>query len=151
MAAAQPAYRTDASAARTIRIVGNRLIDEATISVRAGIPQVLGLALHVQGKVELPTQFRPVADFAAGRPTPFGYWREVRSAPYHDRAAFDVVYPNGLIVQVTFSLPGEFRVFHGSAPDSPVPARRDAFYLETRRASVTFTTEFCPLTAPAKP
>jgi hypothetical protein len=151
VAAAQSAYRVDTSAARTLRIVGSRLIDEATIFVLAGNPQVLGLALHVQGKVELPPNFQPVADFAAGRPKPFGYWREVRSAAYHESAAFDIVYPNGLILRVTFSLPGEFRVFHGSAPDSPVPARRDAFYLETRRASVTFTTEFCPLTAPAKP
>ena len=46
-------------------------------------------------------------------------------------------------------MPGEFRVFHGSAPDSPAPARREAFYLETRGVQATFTTEFSP--APPHP
>jgi hypothetical protein len=141
IAAAQPAYRSDARAQRTLRIVGQRLIDEATITALAGSPQTLGLALHVQGHVALPAQFLPVADFASGRPEPFRYWRDVRSATYHDQAGFDLAYPNGLTVHLTFALPGEFRVFHGSAPDSPAPARREAFYLETHGVKATFTTE----------
>jgi len=145
VAAALPAYRADARAQRTLRIMGDRLIDEATIVARAGAPQTLGLALHVQGRVMLPAQFLPVADFASGRPAPFGYWREVRTATFHDHAGFDVAYPGGLTVHISFALPGEFRVFHGSAPDSPAPARREAFYLETRGVQATFTTEFTPV------
>jgi len=144
MAAAQPVYRPGADAVRTLRIEGNRLIDEATISTTAEAPQALGLALQVQGKVQRPAGWQPVTDFAADRPTPFGYWQDVQSAVFHDRASFDVVYPGGLVMRITFSKPGEFRVYIGSAPDSPVPARRDAFYLETQGHQTTFTTEFAP-------
>ncbi len=147
--AALPAYRSDAAAERTLRIAGQRLIDAATITARAGPPQILGLALHVQGHATLPAQFVPVADFARGRPAPFQYWRDVRSAAYRDQADFDLAYPNGLKLHLTFSLSGEFRVFHGSAPDSPAPARREAFYLETRGVKAVFTTEFSP--APSQP
>ncbi len=147
VAAAQPAYRSDASAHRTLRIVGPRLIDEATITALAGTPQTLGLALHVQGHATLPADFLPVADFTDGRPTPFRYWSNVRAATYHDQASFDIAYPGGLTLHITFSLPGEFRVFHGSVPDAPTPVRREAFYLETRGVKATFTTEFAPNTA----
>ena len=142
--AAQPTYRAGARAQRTLRIVGRRLIDEATLAALDGTPQTLGLALHVQGHASLPAQFQPVADFANGRPVPFRYWRDVRAATYRERADFDVAYPHGLVVHVTFNLPGEFRVFHGSAPDSPAPARREAFYLETHGVTATFLTEFAP-------
>lgn len=144
MTAAQPAYRSDARAQRTLRIEGHRLIDEATLVALAGTPQTLGLAVHVQGRAKLPGQFVAVTDFANGRPTPFRYWSEVRGATYQDQAGFDIVYPSGLTMRLTFSLPGEFRVYHASAPDSPAPARREAFYLETRGVTATFTTEFAP-------
>lgn len=148
MAAAQPIYRKDAQAERTLRIEGNRLIDEATISTTADSPQVLGLALQVQGKVQRPTGWQNVTNFATGRPAPFGYWQDVQSAVFHDQASFDVIYRDGLIMRITFSTPGEFCVYIGSSPDSPVPARRDAFYLETQGRKATFTTEFSPQAKP---
>jgi hypothetical protein len=148
MAAAQPVYRKDAQAERTLRIEGSRLIDETTISTTVDSPQALGLALQVQGKVQRPTGWQSVADFATGRPAPFGYWQDVQSAVFHDQASFDVVYRDGLIMRITFSTPGEFCVYIGSSPDSPVPARRDAFYLETQGRKATFTTEFSPQAKP---
>lgn len=150
MAAAQPAYRDDASAARTLRIEGNRLVDEVTLTAKTGQPQAIGLALHVQGRVRRPDGWAEVKDFGSGRPAPFGYWQEVQSKVCRDRVSFDVAWPDGQEVRLTLSVPGEFTVYLGSAPDSPVPARCDAFYLETTAAHATFTTAYEPLRPPVE-
>lgn len=144
VAAAQPNYRKDAKAARTLAIEGDRLIDTATVETTAAAPQKLGLALHVQGKVRLPATFAADAAFATGRPEPFRYWRDVRVASFHDRAEFDVVYGK-TVMHVTLAVPGDFRLWQGSAPDVP-PRRRDSFYVELAAPakSATFTTTFAP-------
>lgn len=141
----QPDYRTDASAGRALRIDGSRLVDRASIAAKAGVPQLLGLALHLQGRVILPAAFAPVADFATGRPLPFSYWREVKVATCRDQASFEVRYASGLVLRVAVSTPGEFRVFHAEVPDAPPPARSEAFYVEKFGASAIFTTEFTPV------
>jgi hypothetical protein len=143
VSAAQPKYRPTATATRTLVIDGNRLIDTATIHSTSSTLQPLGLALHVQGKVRLPDTFKPTDSFATNRPAAFGYWREVTSTTYKDQASFDVDY-GPLTIRVTFSLPGEFTVWHGSTPDVP-PKRREAFYLETQGTEATFTTSFSPV------
>lgn len=150
MAAAQPAYRADAQAQRSLRIEGRKLIDEVTLTASGEIPQELGLALHVQGTVKAPDAMQPVADFAAGRPESFGYWQEVQAGTFRDTADFAVTYPDGLKLNVVFSLPGEFRVYLASTPDSPVPERRTSFYLETKGTTAKFKTEFIPMEAAAR-
>jgi oligo-alginate lyase len=141
--AAQPDYRQNARAERTLRIDGDALVDTATIEANDGI-QHLGLALHLQGKVQLPADFSPDKDFAKGRPAAFGYWRNVTVVTLHDRAEFDVVYGPS-VMHVTITAPGEFKLWHGSAPDTP-PKRRDSFFLEltspTQKA--TFVTKIEP-------
>ena len=79
-----------------------------------------------------------------GRPSPFSYWRDVKAAAYRDAASFDVRYAGGLVLRVTLSTPGEFRVFHADVPDAPPPARSEAFYVEKLGTSAVFTTEFTP-------
>ena len=56
-----------------------------------------------------------------------------------------MIYPDGLKLNVVFTLPGEFRVYLASTPDSHVPARRSSFYLETKGVTTTFRTEFVPV------
>ncbi|HTQ31636.1 MAG TPA: heparinase II/III family protein [Opitutaceae bacterium] len=146
VSAEQPQYRHDASARRTLVIDGNKLTDTATIESKAGGPQKLGLALHLQGKVRLPATFRPDPDFARGRPEPFSYWRDAQVATFHDRAEFDVDYGK-LVLHVTLAVPGEFRLWHADTPDV-VPARRESFYLETTGTSATFTSTFAPAAKP---
>jgi hypothetical protein len=68
VSAAQPSYRPSASAERTLVIDGNRLIDTATVRSTAGTPELLGLALHLQGKVRLPDDFKPANTEAEGGP-----------------------------------------------------------------------------------
>lgn len=144
VAAAQPQYRSNAKASRELAIDGDTLVDVAQVESVKGSAR-LGLALHVQGRVRLPAGFRPDGEFAAKRPAEFGYWRETAVRAYRDRAEFDVDYGQGVVMRVALAVPGEFKVWHGSAPDAP-PRRRDAFYLElaqpARRA--TFTTTFAP-------
>jgi hypothetical protein len=99
----------------------------------------------VQGKVRLPKTFASDTAFARGRPKSFGYWRDVRSATYRDRAEFDVDYGDNVVIHLTLTAPGEFRLAHGSSPDVP-PNRRESFYLELTdpATSATFTTTFAP-------
>jgi hypothetical protein len=142
VSAAQPKYRKDARARRTLAIEGDRLIDTATVESTASTPQKLGLAIHLQGKVRLPDSFVADDSLKAGRPEPFGYWRDVRSASFRDRAEFDVVY-GSVVMHVTIATPGEFQLWHASTPDVP-PKRRESFYVETKGTSATFTTTFAP-------
>ncbi|MBC7368089.1 MAG: heparinase II/III family protein [Undibacterium sp.] len=142
VSAAQSKYRKDARARRTLSIEGNQLIDTATVESTASTPQKLGLAIQLQGKVRLPESFVAGSTLKSGRPEPFGYWRDVRSASYHDRAEFDVVYGN-VIMRVTIATPGDFKLWHASTPDVP-PKRRESFYVETTGTSATFTTTFTP-------
>jgi hypothetical protein len=142
---AQPKYREDAKARRTLEIEGERLVDTATIESTKDA-QKLGLALHVQGKARLPANFAANADFAKGQPQPFGYWRDVRSAKFKDRAEFEVEYDKGVVMRITITAPGEFTLSHGSSPDVP-PRRRESFYLElsTPAKAAIFTTTWEPV------
>lgn len=144
VAAAQPNYRKNAKASRTLAIEGHRLIDTATVETTAAAPQKLGLALHLQGKVRLPATFTADTAFATGRPEAFRYWRDVRVANFRDRAEFDVAYGD-TVMHITLAVPGDFRLWQGSAPDVP-PRRRDSFYVELAAPakSATFTTTFAP-------
>ncbi|MDR1281761.1 MAG: heparinase II/III family protein [Opitutaceae bacterium] len=145
--AEQPKYRPDAIASRTLRIKGDTLVDEATITCTVGniAGAKPGLALHLQGKPRPGENFRPVADFARGRPQAFQYWKDVRSAKFRDRAEVTLDFPKGIALRVTFSVPGNFTLWQGGSPDYP-PDFRSGFYLEPEAPapSVTFVTELKP-------
>jgi hypothetical protein len=142
VAVAQPRYRKNTLATRTLAIEGERLIDTATVATTGPAPHKLGLALQLQGNVRLPATFTADADFAKDRPTSFTYWRNARVATYRDRAEFDVAYGK-TVMHVTLTAPGEFRVWHGSTPDVP-PHRRETLLVELTApaSSATFTTTF---------
>jgi oligo-alginate lyase len=133
MSAAQPEYRPGVSASRTLRIEGDALVDEVTLSPASDAEpnKTRGLALHLQGKPRLPVEFQPLssADFSKGRPPAFGYWKSVRAARFTDRAEVAVELAGGRVLTVTFSTPGAFTLFQGDSPDVP-PAHRVGFYLE---------------------
>jgi hypothetical protein len=143
VSAAQPKYREKAHAARTLKIDGDALIDTATVESTDNARR-LGLALHLQGKPQLSASFAADADFAKDRPDSFRQWRNVTVATFQDQAEFDVEY-RGRVMHVTLSTPGEFKLWHGSAPDVP-PRRRDSFFLEltTPAKSATFVTRIAP-------
>ena len=142
---AQPKYREDAQATRTLAIEGEALIDTATVTSTKG-EQRLGLALHVQGKARLPANFTPNADFAHDRPEAFSRWTQVRTASFRDRAEFDVDYGRGVVMHVIVTAPGEFTLSYGSSPDTP-PKRRESFYLEL--AAPATSAQFITTIAPA--
>jgi hypothetical protein len=139
---AQPKYRADTRAERTLEIKGDSFVDTATVETTTATPQVLGLALHVEGKARLPASFKPDATFAKDRPEPFGYWKDVTGATCHDRVEFDVDYGKA-VLRVSIACAGEFRIWHGDTPDSP-PRRRESFYVETDGTKAVFTTTFAP-------
>lgn len=143
VSAAQPKYRKDARARRTLTIEGQQLVDTATIETTASTPQKLGLAVQLQGKVSLPDSFVADPALAQDRPEPFRYWRDVRSSSYRDRAEFTVDYGTQSI-RVTVATPGDFKLWHANTPDVP-PRRRESFYIETVGTSATFTTTFEPI------
>jgi hypothetical protein len=135
---AHPVYRRDARAQRTLSIEGDKLIDVVQIETTKVAPPKLGLALHVQGKVDVPDGWASDEAFNQGRPKAFSYWTDVRTATFHDHAAFDVDY-TGLVLKVTLAIPGQFQLWHGSTPDAP-PNRREGFYIEAVGNSKVFTT-----------
>jgi hypothetical protein len=141
--AAQPKYQNGVHARRTLVIDGDKLIDTATVESTATAPQKLGLTLHVQGKARLSKEFLSDAGFAANRPEPFGYWREVTGATFRDRVSLDIDF-GGTTLRVTIAVPGEFKVWHGNTPDSP-PQRRESFYVELSGTKAVFTTTFEPV------
>jgi hypothetical protein len=70
----------------------------------------------------------------------------VRAARFTDRAEFEVDYGKGVVMRVTVTAPGAFRIWHGSSPDVP-PNRRDSLYLELAAPAerATFTTTMAPV------
>jgi oligo-alginate lyase len=147
VAAVHPVYRRDAKARRTLSIAGDKLIDVAEIESAKNEPQKLGLALHLQGRVQLPGKFTTDEAFDTHRPKPFSYWTDVRTATYRDQASFDADYGD-FAMKVSIATPGEFRIWHGSTPDSP-PNRREGFYVETEGDSARFTTILEPVATEA--
>ncbi|MBI5693227.1 MAG: heparinase II/III family protein [Verrucomicrobia bacterium] len=145
VAVAQPKYRPDARAARTVAIEGDSLVDTAVVESTKG-RQRLGWALHLQGRVRLPAEFRSAEDLRTKRPAEFGQWREVVGATLRDRLEFDVDYGKGVVVRVVLATPGEFRVWRGSSPDVP-PTRRESLYLELVEPAVRaeLVTRFSPV------
>ncbi len=145
---AQPQYRPDARAKRRLAIEGDALVDVVEIASTRGA-QRLGLALHLQGKARLTDAFVAAEDFAAGRPTEFARWQNVRAAQFADRAEWVVDYGAGVRVRVTIAVPGKFTLWHGSTPDTP-PKRRESLYLELAEPAerAEFRTEFVPLARP---
>ncbi|MES2461862.1 MAG: heparinase II/III family protein, partial [Armatimonadota bacterium] len=150
VSASQPAYRKNAQAERELVIRGSDLIDTVTIATTDKKPHELGLLFQIQGKAELPGSFQPDSSLANGTGplAGFSYWKEVRSAPYTDRAAFVVTYPDGRKMQLTFTLPGAFTVTHALAPDAP-PKRRETFYVRVPGEKAVFKTTITPLKAAA--
>jgi hypothetical protein len=142
VAVAQPRYRGEARARRTLEIQGDALVDTATLEITDAKPRKLGLALHLQGAVRLPAAFQAAPEFAKGRAEPFGYWRDVKTAAFRDRAEFDVAYGD-TILHVTIACPGDFQIWRGNTPDAP-PARRESLYVETEGTKAVFTTTLAP-------
>jgi oligo-alginate lyase len=138
VSAAQPLYRKNARARRTLAIEGETLVDTAVIETTDGETHKLGLPLHLQGKVRLPDSFVADPAFAQGRSEPFQYWLEARRATYRDRVELEVAYGK-LVLKLTISCPGEFTLWHASTPDVP-PDRRESLYLETTGKAATFIT-----------
>lgn len=139
-----PTYRTGVAASRSLRIDGDKLTDVVTINVKDGTERALGFALHLQGKVQLPAEFKDDASFGVSRPDSFSYWTGVKKASYRDKAEFDVRYGNTTL-HLTISVPGPFIIWHGSTPDFP-SKRREGFYVEKMGSEAIFETVFAPVT-----
>lgn len=147
LAAIQPRYQPGAWVKRTLRIEGDALVDE--VEVQAANPRAgdarppVGLALHLQGKVDLPPGFEPAPTFADGRAAGYRQWREARTATFRDRA--DLTFHIGSqAFRLTLTVSGPFRVTHASTPDTP-PGRRESLLIETDRPEAEFHTTIAPL------
>ncbi|MBC8102214.1 MAG: heparinase II/III family protein [Cytophagales bacterium] len=149
VSARQPSYRPGTQARRTLTAFGDRLTDETSLELSRDTPKsLLGLTLHVQGRVELPGGFVPCPDFARNRPLGFDRWNDPVCRPEGaDTLTLCVHYPDH-VYRLTLRADAPFRAFHASTPDAP-PGSRESLYLETadRRRAITFVT----IWEPAKP
>ena len=142
----QPHYRKNATATRTLEIRADTLTDTVTLKTTDNKPHTLGLTQQLQGKLRLPSDFKPIdtADFAQTRPTPFRYWKDITAADYTDHAELDIEYSHNQVIRLTIALPGKFRVYHGSTPDIP-PRRRETLYIEQpNQTAATILTTLAP-------
>jgi oligo-alginate lyase len=150
MTAEQPDYRCDVRARRTLRIVGDRLVDEVEVELKDtdALAATFGLAFHVKGRALLPRRFQELLPevFAEGRSAAFSHWSGISMAEFVDDAELEVELEDGTRLGLRFSTPGPFALYHGASPDTPPPATRTGFYLERieRSAEATFTMEIEP-------
>lgn len=144
MTARQSAYRDGVRVERSLAIKAGALHDELTMRATGNNVRFLGLALHLQAVVRERPDMESDPEFATDRPVAFQYWQGVKARQFQDHATFRAVCPDGRELEIRFALPGEFTVFVGSVPDSPVPQRRMAFYVETRGTAATFRTVITP-------
>ena len=145
VSAAQPKYRPNAKAARTLQIEGDALRDVATIETTDGKEHSLGLALQLQGEIQTDGVWKDAAveDFAEKRPKSFTYWKPLGALENKREISFVVEVKNdaGKIqaFRVTMKSDSAFRAVRADVPDAP-PQRRAAVLLETRGEKATFTT-----------
>lgn len=157
--AKQQSYRDGIAAQRTLRIEGNTLIDETTLTRTApGKPNsqwpaqrpdaLPGLAFHIQGQPQLPDGFRPEPDFATDRAEAFSFWEDVRSVPLSGEVSIPIHFADGRVLNLEFICDQPLRLYQGSSPDHP-PYCRSGFYLERETPlqvgeQLTFTTRLSP-------
>lgn len=145
IAARQPAYRPGGAAERELRLEDDRFVDVTRVQLAPGAgPAALGLALHLQGRLELSERF--VADpglATTQRPAPFRHWTGARTAVCTNSVVLRVEC-RGRALDLTLAVPGRFTVTHAGSPDVP-PRRRESLYLETTGTG----TEFTPVLAAA--
>jgi hypothetical protein len=141
---AQPDYWKNASTTRRLEIHDDRISDKVVIRTKDNSKDQyrLGLLFNAECKVELD-------DAALGPPAPssppvgpgFEYWSDVykRSAPlrWSARLACD-----GTRIRLSVNASKPHTLFYGSAPATPIPARRQSIYLELLGQEATFDMQF---------
>ena len=144
VSASQRLYQPKANASRTLTIDGTSLIDTVHIAATDGRTHALGFLLHAMGKVgQLPAGFVRDLNPEQIQPVPgFKYWRDASRATCHDRVEFNLAFDK-ITLHVIFELPGDFTIWHASAPDL-LPRRRDVFYLETHGQNAALKTTLRP-------
>jgi hypothetical protein len=137
--ARQPEYRPGVMASRRLRIEGAKLVDTVRVETKDGQPHRLGLALHVQGKVELPAGYEADAGFA------LPYWSEARTA----QAGRAVEFPftaGGRRFVLKVEGPGPMKITHAVTPDAP-PGKRDGLYFEVSGSEAEWRVSWEPAAA----
>lgn len=132
VAARQPHYRDNAEVERDLRISGGVLEDRVKVETTDLRGHRIGLALHLQGRVQLPEGFREDPEF------PLKHWEGARTAEFPNEATLLVEYP-GLVLEVKVKAGGPLRVTHAATPDVP-PHRRESLYFELTGQRAEFVT-----------
>jgi len=154
VSAAQPEYRDNVSAERTLTIQGDTLIDQVSIrSLDSQNQAPLGLSLHLEGKALIGSEFRALSQeaFAENKPSAFKYWTDLRSNTFTGSATIPVQFKQGKVLELTLEYKGDFTLTIGQAPGQP-GTQHMALYLETEATDeATFTTSLKPQSAAPAP
>lgn len=144
VAARQAEYRPGCAAERELRVEDGKFVDTVRVALKPGAaPAALGLAVHLQGKLQLSDGFAADPAFArTNRPAAFRHWTDCRTAVFTNTAAFEVTF-GAHRVGLTLSVPGRFTVTHARTPDVP-PRQRESLYVETHGTETEFITVFAP-------
>jgi len=135
-------YQADASVTRAYRLTTKGFVERSMISVPSGQTRRLGVVFNTGCSVRLGQGTSP-ALFEALPPvvSMSKYWSSVSmvSGASTWEAALDC---NGQYYVMTVRGPAGMHVYTATAPDTPLPAKRQAIYYEVRGKSASFEAEF---------
>lgn len=139
----QPMYRHDVSARRTFKLAVDGMTETTriTLTTPQAAPRRLGVMFNTACSVGVQDPRAGVAS-ASTAPTGgagFKHWTNI--VQHHAQATWTArLTCNGKPYDLTITGPGAHTVYRATAPNTPLPATRNALYVETTGNDVSFTT-----------
>lgn len=139
----QPTYRKDVSVRRTFQLGSSGMTETTRISVQPPnqIPRRLGVIFntHCSVNAQDPRAGLPVPSVVPHGSQGFKHWTHVtrQEAQATWTAHLDC---SGKPYELTITGPVAHTVYRASAPATPVPATRNAIYVEANASAATFVT-----------
>jgi len=139
-----PTYRKDASARRSYKLDSTGFSETSRIALTGSNPTArrLGVMFNTACSVQVSDPRAGVASPStapAGSPG-FKYWTAVQKQQAEATWTAKLLCSGGKNYELTVAGPGPHTVYRGTAPDTPLPATRNALYVEMRGVDVSFTT-----------
>ena len=129
LAASQPQFTPDSSAARKISIRDGELIDRLSITLNKTVTGNRRLGFLFHSDCQMISQAPPGLPASAPAGTGFGFWEKVtvRSGVKGWQGR---IRCNQTEFEANFTLSGNGAIYAGKVPTKPLPAKRDALYFE---------------------
>ena len=149
LSVAQPGYRPDATVVRTYEIKDNVFDDRVSIGLLPSIsePQRLGMLFNTECKIEFsPGSLGATTKVDLPATKGFGYWKDISAfLPAKEWTVVLNCHENKFALKAIGPL--GHTLYVASVPATPIPARRQAIYLETKGHDAFFEFKIEPIYA----